>query len=215
MGRGEFLLKECRPCFYREDQVDEYRDLKKDLDQTAKNCRILQFKLRKAERRVEHLENEKRELEAKIGQGGDPTVSESDKVRKLELELSSVREQLARSQQEVQKMQTQPKVNKELPSAGPVLSKSRSLEVNQLLVCRCTAVTAHCEQGTLTSPRTAPEDLTQAQRDLQDCLEREADLREQLRFAEEEVNISHAKSFKRLLKDSLNRPNRSGRSLAG
>lgn len=114
--------------------MDEYRDLKKDLDQTAKNCRILQFKLRKAERRVEHLESDKRELESKLSQpasGDAPAANQSDQVRKLELELSNVRDQLARSQQEVQKIQSQPRLNKELPPAGPVLSKSRSLEVQQ------------------------------------------------------------------------------------
>lgn len=36
---------------FREEQADEYRDLKRELEQTAKNCRVLQFKLKKAERR--------------------------------------------------------------------------------------------------------------------------------------------------------------------
>ena len=52
--------------FCREDQADEYRDLKKELEQTAKNCRILQFKLRKAERRVEQVEAEKVDLENRL-----------------------------------------------------------------------------------------------------------------------------------------------------
>ena len=34
---------------FREDEVDEYRHLKRDLEATAKNCRVLQFKLKKAE----------------------------------------------------------------------------------------------------------------------------------------------------------------------
>merc|ERR1711913_229557 len=31
---------------FREEQADEYRDLKRELEQTAKNCRVLQFKLK-------------------------------------------------------------------------------------------------------------------------------------------------------------------------
>lgn len=44
---------------FREEQADEYTSLKKELEQTTKNCRILSFKLRKAERRTEQLEAER------------------------------------------------------------------------------------------------------------------------------------------------------------
>lgn len=167
---------------FREDQVDEYRDLKKDLEQTAKNCRILQFKLRKAERRMEQLETEKHDLEVQNEnlRSGNPTAGKAgagpshqqglDRIAQLEQELSQAKDQLAQAQREVQKLQTQISRNSAAPS-GPVLSKSRSLE------------------GTSAgSNRPTTEDVTQLQRDLQDCLEREADLREQLKFAEEEVN---------------------------
>lgn len=40
---------------YREDDVDEFRELRRDLEQTAKNCRVLQFKLRKTERQKEQV----------------------------------------------------------------------------------------------------------------------------------------------------------------
>lgn len=40
---------------FREEQADEYRDLKRELEQTAKNCRVLQFKLKKAERRSDSV----------------------------------------------------------------------------------------------------------------------------------------------------------------
>lgn len=50
----------------REDQADEYTSLKKELEQTTKNCRILSFKLRKTERKVESLETEKQEVEKKL-----------------------------------------------------------------------------------------------------------------------------------------------------
>jgi len=47
---------------FREEQADEYRDLKRELEQTAKNCRVLQFKLKKTERRAEGMERDKSEL---------------------------------------------------------------------------------------------------------------------------------------------------------
>lgn len=51
---------------FREDQAVEYTSLKKELDQTTKNCRILSFKLRKAERKAEQLEHEKNEHDKKL-----------------------------------------------------------------------------------------------------------------------------------------------------
>ena len=38
---------------FREEQADEYRDLKRELEQRAKDCRVLQFKLKKSDRRVD------------------------------------------------------------------------------------------------------------------------------------------------------------------
>lgn len=128
---------------YREDQVDEYRDLKKDLEQTAKNCRILQFKLRKADRRIEQLEADKHELEVLTSGGnssssGKPVGSgpsssagkDQHRITQLEQELSQIKEQLLQSQREVQKLQTQ--ISRNSTASGPVLSKSRSLEVGLL-----------------------------------------------------------------------------------
>lgn len=119
----------------REDQADEYRDLKKDLEQTAKNCRILQFKLRKAERRMETLEVEKQDLESKLpnGVGGaNATGHGQDRIKALEKELAQSRDQLAQAQRESINLQSQLRsANKDPVShAGPVLSKSRSLEVS-------------------------------------------------------------------------------------
>lgn len=130
----------------REDQADEYRDLKKDLEQTAKNCRILQFKLRKAERRMEQLETDKHQLELQnqeLRNGSNPSVTSSipskgqDQISQLEQELNQTREQLAQSQREVQKLQSQIRAGgKDAPLSGPVLSKSRSLEVQLLIINR-------------------------------------------------------------------------------
>lgn len=44
---------------FRLDDADEFRQLQAELEIAAKNCRILQFKLRKIEKRNESLEGEK------------------------------------------------------------------------------------------------------------------------------------------------------------
>ena len=44
---------------FRLDDADEFRQLQAELEIAAKNCRILQFKLRKIERKNENLETEK------------------------------------------------------------------------------------------------------------------------------------------------------------
>ncbi|XP_046425058.1 intracellular protein transport protein USO1 isoform X1 [Neodiprion fabricii] len=64
---------------FREEQADEYTTLRKDLEQSNKNCRILSFKLRKVERKVEQLESEKTSIS-----------SQFDGLRKLELTLRKV-----------------------------------------------------------------------------------------------------------------------------
>ena len=44
---------------FRLDDADEFRQLQAELEIAAKNCRILQFKLRKLEKRNESLETDK------------------------------------------------------------------------------------------------------------------------------------------------------------
>ncbi|MFH4980625.1 hypothetical protein AB6A40_007334 [Gnathostoma spinigerum] len=54
---------------YREEEIEEFRELQRELEQNAKNCRILQFKLRKSERLREETQTEKEHLEAKVQVG--------------------------------------------------------------------------------------------------------------------------------------------------
>jgi len=51
--------------YFREEQDNEFILLRRDFDQVSKNCRILAFKLKKAERRMEELDNEKIENDKK------------------------------------------------------------------------------------------------------------------------------------------------------
>ena len=47
---------------FRDDEAAEFRELQKELEATAKNCRILQFKLRKLERRNEQAEADRQQV---------------------------------------------------------------------------------------------------------------------------------------------------------
>ena len=47
---------------FRDDEAAEFRELQKELEATAKNCRILQFKLRKVERRNEQAEADRQQV---------------------------------------------------------------------------------------------------------------------------------------------------------
>lgn len=51
---------------FRDQEAEEFRELQKELEITAKNCRILQFKMRKAERRNEQLEDDRNQFEDKL-----------------------------------------------------------------------------------------------------------------------------------------------------
>ncbi|XP_052250525.1 putative leucine-rich repeat-containing protein DDB_G0290503 [Dreissena polymorpha] len=51
---------------FRDQEAEEFRELQKELEFTAKNCRILQFKLRKTERRNEQNEKEKATYEERL-----------------------------------------------------------------------------------------------------------------------------------------------------
>jgi len=77
---------------FREDHAEEFRELQKELEITAKNCRILQYKLRKAERKGEITEAERAAYEEKIQsltkqveESGEKTAADS---LKTELEMS-------------------------------------------------------------------------------------------------------------------------------
>jgi hypothetical protein len=59
-----YLSYECN-FRIRDEQADEHTRLRKSLEQSNKNCRILSFKLRKVERKAEELENERSGLEKK------------------------------------------------------------------------------------------------------------------------------------------------------
>ncbi|XP_058061394.1 uncharacterized protein LOC131211792 isoform X2 [Anopheles bellator] len=159
---------------FREEQADEYASLKKELDQTTKNCRILSFKLKKSERRIEQLDAEN----VALGAGGDLT----SKIKQLEDELK-VSNEVAR------------RLQAELEAAGPASSPSTPTKKTPTLgnIGKSTSADSKISRASLTRGG-SQEDPAQLLRDLQDSLEREADLREQLKYAEEESENLRRKS---------------------
>ncbi|VDN20410.1 unnamed protein product [Gongylonema pulchrum] len=123
---------------YREEEIEEFRELQRELEQNAKNCRILQFKLRKSERSREQLDAEKQHLEAKVQ---DDVFYLKDKVRELQTQ-NKWRE--ARNRTELQTKRTSADLS---PSSTD----------------------------------------SETSKEMRDVLEREADLRDQLKFAEEDL----------------------------
>ncbi|PSN34391.1 hypothetical protein C0J52_15173 [Blattella germanica] len=172
---------------FREEQADEYTSLKKELEQTNKNCRILSFKLRKAERKAEQLEAEKIETEKKYKEmaGGQTGLEKVEKMKKLEQELAVANEVSKRLQKELEdtnaklkakeEASTKEAAKKKAPMLGSIGKVSSGEKVSRESLTR----------------GGSQEDPQQLLRDLQDSLEREADLREQLRFAEEERWTRH------------------------
>ncbi|XP_054266428.1 early endosome antigen 1 isoform X2 [Macrosteles quadrilineatus] len=162
---------------FREEQADEYTSLKKELEQSNKNCRILSFKLRKSERKAEALEAEKLEAEKKCRElaGGQSGLDKAERIRHLEQELARSNEVAKRLQADLEEAKKSQPANGATKKKAPMLSvigKSSSGE--------------KMSRETLTRGG-SQEDPVQLLRDLQDSMEREADLREQLRFAEEEI----------------------------
>lgn len=146
---------------FREDQVDEFSHIKKDLDQTTKNCRILSFKLKKADRRIDQLELERKEMGANVDLLG--------KLKRMEEQLKESRDQAQRL--ELEKLDLMRKKTPNLATIG-----------------KSTSADGKVARGSLIRSG-SQEDPGQLQMDLYASMEREADLREQLKFAQEEVSV--------------------------
>lgn len=151
---------------FREDQEHEYTNVRKELEATTKNCRILSFKLKKSERKIEQLESEKQQ---------SSSASLINQIKKLE-------EELRVSSERTQKLQIEAEKAQQGTSRAPSLS----------VVGKSSSVDAKYSRAALTRGG-SQEDPAQLMRDLQDSVEREADVREQLKFAEEEAEALRKK----------------------
>ncbi|XP_017041301.1 myosin-4 isoform X1 [Drosophila ficusphila] len=146
---------------FRDDEVKAKTSLQKDLEKATKNCRILSFKLKKSDRKIETLEQERQSsFNAEL----------SNKIKKLEEELRFSNELTRKLQTEAEELRNPGK--KKAPMLG-VLGKSTSAD-------------AKITRESLTRGG-SQEDPQHLQRELQDSIERETDLKDQLKFAEEEA----------------------------
>ncbi|UJR36172.1 hypothetical protein I4U23_028906 [Adineta vaga] len=84
---------------FRTEDAEEFKQLQAELEIAAKNCRILQFKLRKAEKRNENIEADKTTLEEKIHQ----LTRDNYRVRDLDEELLIAKEVSVRLHTELEK----------------------------------------------------------------------------------------------------------------
>jgi chromosome segregation ATPase len=106
---------------FREEQAEEFASLKKELDDATKNCRLLQFKLRKVEKRGDQLEAEKKELEQRL-----ETTSNSGKLARLE-------DELRKTKNENEKLKSKDTLGVSgLKKKSPVLTKAPSGEVKPI-----------------------------------------------------------------------------------
>lgn len=123
---------------FREDQADEYTSLKKELEQTTKNCRILSFKLRKTERKSEELEKEKGEYEKKlkevgVGQG---VGTQTDRIKQLEKDLQTANENAANLQSKLEDTTSRlTKAEESNKKKTPTLSSVAKLEKGVRIYC--------------------------------------------------------------------------------
>merc|ERR1719402_1145268 len=143
--------------------------LKRELENSAKNCRVLQFKLKKTEKSLNDTQSDLGEAESKLKSlsGGSNALDSINKVRQLEKDLEGKNMQIARLDAELKT--TKAAVGGTGPrkgGPGPCLSRTGSVERNvedQLL------------------------------KDLQDSIERENELKEQLSIAEADAGEARKK----------------------
>merc|ERR1712038_1601691 len=147
--------------------------LKRDIEAASKNCRVLQFKLKKAEKEIINLTGEKSDLEQKVKSsvGGSSALENMNKIRQLEKDLDSKNQLNSRLEQQVKDLQNNSSsmklaLGKTGAKTGPVLSRTGSVE------------------------RSVEDQLL---KDLQDSIERENDLKEQLNMADESSTDSRKK----------------------
>ncbi|KAA3682032.1 uncharacterized protein DEA37_0011843 [Paragonimus westermani] len=198
---------------FQEDDRDAMRELQRDLEAANKSCRILQFKLRKAERRFEQCEAERANLEERLARLEAELYSEADvaHIRNLEEEIRVAKEVGVQLNNELDMLDERrayfEEENRQLKEELQISQNRRISVENELGRIRLEMEKVKTEKGILDKgplqvtdknrsrqassgpslSREASFEEQQLQRELEACRERETDLSEQLRFAEEEV----------------------------
>lgn len=187
---------------FREDQSSEFRVIKHELETMSKNCRILQFKLKKAERTIEQLENEKLEMKKQLNELYETAQLDVDKKRmkELENELSIAKEVSLKLHAEIETIKEERELeqNKDCNrfddnnnnktgnsnNSGNNNSNSNNSNHNRKHFAKLSPSTSLDQSN---------KDYEQVVRDLYDTMEREKDLQEQLKFSEEETRTTRKK----------------------
>lgn len=122
-----------------QEEALEFRELQKELEIASKNCRIYQFKLRKAERRAEQAEADRMHLEERLRNGGGGTdgavwvegsVEARQRVRELEEELRAMRESLGQAQDEMDVVEERrARYEEELDRVNDLLTESERCRI--------------------------------------------------------------------------------------
>nr|CAH8866808.1 unnamed protein product [Trichobilharzia regenti] len=212
-------IEEMHDHFQEEDR-DAVRELQRDLEAANKACRILQFKLRKAERRFEQCEAERANLEERLARLESELYSEADvaHIHNLEEELRVAKEVGVRLNNELdlldEKRVYYEEENRQLNEELQTSQNKRIAVENELGRLKLEFDKLKNEKGAfdkgplqvtdknrsrqgVSLSREASFEDHQIVRDLEAARERETDLSEQLRFAEEEI-----RKVKRRLKES-------------
>lgn len=180
---------------FREDQSSEFRVIKHELEAMSKNCRVLQFKLKKAERTVEQLENEKLDMQKQLHELYETTQMDVDKrkMKELENELSIAKEVSLKLHAEIEQLKEERLINMEQLQQ---LQQQQNSNTNNNKLTSTTNDSSRKPFGKL-SPSPSfdqnTKDYEQVVRDLYDTMEREKDLQEQLKFSEEETRTMRKK----------------------
>ncbi|EJD76702.1 CBR-TAG-241 protein [Loa loa] len=179
---------------YREEEIEEFRELQRELEQNAKNCRILQFKLRKSERTRDELDAEKQHLEVKVKDlleassvtGGLQTTGkqlDTIRIRELESELRIAKEVSVRLHNELETAEE--KRYKLEDEVFYMKDKIRELQTQNKWREARNRTELQSKKGSADLLNNSTSSNTS--KEIQDILEREADLRDQLKFAEEDL----------------------------
>lgn len=173
---------------FSDDHANEFRLIKREMDSATKNCRILQFKLKKAERTIELMEVEKVDMQKQMRDLYDTAHMNVDKrrMKELENELNIAKE-----------------VSLKLHSEIEVLKEERLLTLNKMQEMEQQQQQQQTTKGNITRGKLTPtpsfeqttsnKDYEQVVRDLYDTMEREKDVQEQLKYAEEETKTMRKK----------------------
>lgn len=201
-------LEELHDTF-REDQASEFRDLKRELEVAAKNCRLMCLKVKKTERQCEQLELEKLEMEKKVKEMLNTGLLSGDKTRmkELENELAMAKEVSLKLHSELEILRGErAAIDGELNEArtklaaknGSTSKLSSAGAKTPKLGARSLSKDGKLTPGPTLSPQVSfdaskEKEFEEVVRSLYDTMEREKDLQEQMKYAEEESRTMRKK----------------------